>query len=820
MKLLFVLFIFCSCFSLLGQKTIVYGVVTEKKTGLPLASARVFFLNSQISTSTDSLGNYRIETYYATDSLRIKFPEMATKTIGIKKDITQEYNIALEEYVQEVDEVVVRASDEPFSTILHRRMVANKKINNRVKLESFSYEIYNRLQLDLNNLGDNFGENRLMKSLDVVMQYLDSTTSGVTYLPAMLTESISQYDYQKTPNRKKEVVSASRIAGIDNAQFGQFLGEMYLDINMYDNFIPFFGKSFVSPASDQARLFYKFTYLGSSYIGKELCHQLSFAPKRTGDLTFTGNMWIHDTTYAIKQIKADISPGANINYVQGWYIEQFFEQVQPEVWMQVKEKMIVDLKVSEKAKVYGFFGRKVSTRKNFKINEQKPASFYKSDATVEIEDGAAERSDDYWKEKRHLPLSKQEEGIEKMIDTLNTLPVFKTIKTLTYLAATGFYNLGKIELGNVSSFISYNGLEKLRLAGAIRTSNNFSKKIELTAKMAYGFGDERIKYGGQIRYNLGKRKRNLLSTYYSYDIEQIGANANIGSVGSASSTLLRTGPLDKLTFVEKFGINIEKDVRKDLVFYTGFEWKEFEALGIANYQRRNEFTNSIDTIKKIQASEVTLKIRWGKNEEFITGSFDRKSLGSIKFPIFTLQAVFGIKGMFGSDYNYQKVELNMDHFPTIGIFGRLWYNVTAGYVFGNTAYPFLKVHEGSQSYYLYSNTFNKMNFFEFVSDRYVQGIAAIYWNGLLFDRIPLVKKLKWRLVTTTKTAYGDISDRHLKEMLLPASIKKFGKIPYVEVATGIDNIFKVLRVDLVWRLTHLDENISPLGVRAKIVLNF
>jgi hypothetical protein len=820
MKYLLSLLMFFAYFTTFGQQTVVFGRITEKSTGLPLELAKIRYINSKIAGIPDSLGNFRIETYYATDSIRISAPEMKTVTFAIKKDVSQEINVQMVDFVQEMDVVVIRPSDEPLSTIIHKRMVANKRINNREKLDAYSYEIYNRLQLDLNNIGDKFGKNKLIKSLDVVMQYLDSTEDGVTFLPAMLTESISQYDYQKNPKKKREVVSASRIAGVDNAQFGQFLGEMYLDINMYDNYIPFFGKSFISPASSQARNFYKFVLVDSMVIDNRFCYQLSFKPKRTGELTFTGNMWIHDTTYAIKQIKADISPGANINYVQGWYIEQYFEQVQPEVWMQVKEKMIVDLKVTESTKVYGFFGRKISTRKNFTINQEKPAAFYRTDETVEIEEGSDKRSDEYWAEKRHVPLTKQEEGIENMIDSLNALPVFKNIKTLTYLLTTGFYQINKIEVGNISSLISYNNLEHLRIGGAIRTSNKFSKRIEFTARMAYGFGDDAIKYGGQIRYNATPKKRGLITAYYNYDIEQLGAASNLATVGNASTTLLRTGPLDKLTFVEKYGINMEKDIKKDLILFGGYEWKEYRALGLANYVRMDPTTLVLDTVTKLQSSEFTFRARWGKNEEFLSGVFDRKSLGSVKFPIFSLQGTFGVKGMFGSDYNYQKIEFNVDHYPTIGILGRLWYNVSAGYVFGKAAYPFLKVHEGSQSFYLYSNAFNKMNFFEFVSDKYVQGIAAIYWNGLLFDRIPLVKKLKWRLVTTTKSAYGAISDRHLNEMLLPLSIKRFGNTPYVEVATGIDNIFKVLRIDLVWRLTHLDPGANPFGVRAKMVINF
>jgi hypothetical protein len=311
----------------------------------------------------------------------------------------------------------------------------------------------------------------------------------------------------------------------------------------------------------------------------------------------------------------------------------------------------------------------------------------------------------------------------------------------------------------------------------------------------------------------------MLVLFYNYDLEQIGASPTASALGSTFGTIFRTGPFDKLTFVQKVGINLEKDIKKDFVLYGGFEWKEFTPKGIANYVRINQTTNVFETIESIRTSEFTARVRWAKNEEFVGGSFDRYSLGSW-YPIISLQAIIGVKGLLGSDYNYQKIEFQMEHDRPIGFLGRIRYGVNAGYIFGTAAYPFLKVHEGSQSYWLQSNAFNKLNFFEFISDRYVGGFIENHWEGLLFDRIPLVKKLKWRLVTSGRFTYGAISDRHSAEMLLPSFTKKFGSIPYVEAAIGIENIFQFIRVDLVYRATHLDPGMSPFGVRARWSFNF
>ena len=817
-KYLIILFTFAS-FIGVGQQTRVFGTVWDAGTGEKMPFVKVQFWNSKIGVLTDSTGYYSIETYYATDSLEFSFNGYISIHQAVIRDANQEMNVRLSTRIGEIGEITVKPPDEFPSTTLHKRVVANKNINNKEKLLAYDYEVYNKVQLDLNNIGDKFTERNLVKRLDLVMDFLDSSENGKIFLPAILSESVSNFYFKNNPKKKKEVIEATRITGIENLQLNQFLGDMYLDINIYDNNINMFNKAFISPISDYARNFYKFYLEDSTFIDNQWCYKLRFAPKRTGDLTFQGEMWIHDTTYAVKQISATISPWANINYIQDLYFEHTFNQVSKEVWMLTQEKMIIDVNITKNSKAYGFYGRKFSSRTNFKINEVHPDSFYKSENTVEFADSAKVRSSEYWANHRHVALSVQENGINEMVDSLNKSPFFKSLRNLTYFASTGYYPLGKIELGNAFNLISFNPVENLRLGLAIRTSNNFSRRIEFGGKMAYGFKDDKVKYGASIRFNISPKKRGMLTTYYNYDIQQIGASPSAASMGSTFGTLFRTGPLDKLTFVKKAGISLEKDINKDFILFGAFEWKDYIALGNANYIHLNPINNINDTIRNITTSEFTARIRWTKDEEFISGAFDRTTLRS-KYPIFSLQGIFGVKGLLGGQYNYQKIEFQMEHNRQIGILGRIRYGANAGYVFGATAYPFLKVHEGNQSYWLLTSAFNMLNYFEFISDKYVGGFVENHWEGLFFDRIPLIKKLKLRLVTSGRITYGAISARNISEMELPIDTKLFGSIPYAEAAVGIENIFKVGRVDLVWRLTHLDPGMSPIGIRARWSFNF
>jgi len=816
----FLLFLILVCTSLVGhsQQTIVSGTVKDSETGEVFPGVSVRFKDSKIGTVTDSIGNYYIATYYATDSIQFYATEYKTITKRIYLDQPQVIDITMVIDEKEMNEVEISAPEELLSTRIIKRVIANKPINNKEKLDSYGYELYNKIQIDLNNIGDKFTERGLVKRLDLVMNYLDSSEAEKAFLPVILSENISEFYYQNKPSKKKETVSATRISGIENVQLNQFLGEMYLDFNIYDNYLNLFQKAFVSPVANFARTYYKYVLVDSSFIDNDWCYHIKFSPKRTGDMTFEGEMWINDTTYAIKQIKANISPSANINYVQDLYMEHHFDQVEKEVWMLTEEKMIIDLKITKGTDIYGFYGRKYSSRKDFQINQKYNDDFFKSDNTVSFEEGAKTRDDAYWDAHRHKALSKQELGIDQMVDSLNKDPFFSFLKNFTYMVSSGYYPFGKIEIGSVHALVAFNPVESFRTGFAIRTSNDFSRKLELGGRLYYGFGDERFKYAATLRLNLSPKKRTLLNGYYVYDIEQLGLSPTAASIGSTFGSIFRTGPLDKLTMVGKGGITLERDLKKDFILYTGLEWKEYTSLGLASYERYND-EGVIENISRVQTAEATVRLRYCKDEEFLSGAFDRTALPS-PHPVFSIQGIFGVKGVFGSDYDYQKIEFSMEHYRNIGVLGRLRYGVSAGYINGIAAYPFLKVHEGSQSYWLYTNSFNRMAYFEFISDEYVGAFVEQHWQGLFFDRIPLVKKLKWRLVTTGRMAYGMLSERHSSAMLIPDFVRRFGNTPYVEASIGIENIFKVGRVDVVWRLTHLYEGIPPIGIRARWSLNF
>ncbi|NDB36071.1 MAG: hypothetical protein EB023_12190, partial [Flavobacteriia bacterium] len=608
----------------------------EVSNQMPIPFVKVCFQGTKIATYTDSLGRFSLETFYPVDS--IQFTMMGYKHIvkKIKEGIQQKVIIEMSPFSKTFDDVIVLPPDEFPSTKLHKKVVAHKEVNNKEKLAAYQYEAYNKIQIDINNIPKEILSTNKLRKLNVIKNYLDTTNKSAISLPAVLSETVSDVYFANKPKRKREVVKATRITGVENMQAAQLLGDMYLDINFYENVIDLFGKSFISPTAPYARNIYRFYLDDSTFRGKHFCYKLRFVPKRKGDLAFQGEMWIHDTTYAIESIYASISEGANLNYIQDLIFDQSFTEVEKEVWMLEKENFIIEFQITEKSKMLGFLGRKLSSRKHIKVNKLLPDAFYNSNNSVDFTDGAKTLEDASWDTLRHDSLNKVESGIIQMTDTLNGLKQFQNLKKLSYLATTGYLLLGKIELGNVTSLVSTNPVEKVRFSVAARTSNAFSKRIEFGGRIGYGLEDQKFKYAGLIRYNITPKKRGMLSMYYNYDLEQIGQSPTAAQLGSTFATVLNTAPFDKLTFVQKIGFNLEKDIRKDVIILGGFDWKAYTPLGISAYLKQNSNQSSFDTLTELRTAEFIARVRWTKDEEFVAGQFDRRSIGS-PFPILSLQ---------------------------------------------------------------------------------------------------------------------------------------------------------------------------------------
>ncbi len=808
-----------------AQTTRITGTVTDASTGETLPFVNVGFIDSRVSANTDLDGNYVLDTYYATDSIRVVSMGYVPFTAKVKRDQVQRIDIALKPATEQLADVVVKHTENAAFPIL-RRVVANKPANDREKLKYYQYEAYNKVEFDLNNITKDFEQKKIFKDFAFIFDNVD-TAGGKPFLPIFMTETVSDVYYRQQPRVKREVIHGSKVSGIENTNISSFMGDMYQNVNIYRNFLVIFGKNFVSPIADGGRTFYDYYLLDSNWVGGNWCYNISFKPKRVQELAFTGNMWVADTSYAVKRIEASIAKGANLNFVDGLLVRQEYTQVQPEVWMLTKDQLLVDLNIVQgqrknaKYPIQGLYGRRTAIYHDFVINEPLPDKFYGGADQVVEEIDPLSLGADYWDRNRKENLTKQELSIYHMVDTMKTIPRFRTYVDVVTAITTGYYTKGKIDIGPYFTTYSFNPVEGSRFRLGGRTSSNFSRRSELSAYGAYGTLDGRFKFGLGGRTFVSRRSRQIVELGYKQDVEQLGESVNAFRQDNILSSVFRRTPNTKLTLVEETKASYRRE------WFTGFDntlmlrYRTLFPLGSLEYLRPAPGGEPPVNINSIQTAEVALNTRFAYKEKYASGDFTRISLGT-KYPTLELHLATGLPKLAQSEYGYQKMVAHVYQRLQLGALGWTRINAEAGQEWGGLPYPLLFLHSGNETFYYDDLAFNTMNYFEFISDRYVQLFVEHHFEGLFLNRIPLMRRLKWREVVTGKAVAGALDmARTEKEMLLLPGMYSLDQGPFVEVAAGVENILKLLRVDGVWRLRYNDHPGTNLfALRLKIAVTF
>ncbi len=812
-----ILLLCCAASAGFAQKTIVDGTVVDAETKEAIPFAHLYFKDSKIGTTSDINGVYHIETYYSVDTLVATFIGYADAALPVEKDIKQTLNFSMSVGSVELGTAVIEAStsENPAHPIV-RNILKNKDVNNREKLDAYEYELYNKVEFDLNNLTEEFTDRKVFKPIKFVFDNLDSTEDK-TYLPVFMTETMSNFFYRKNPKAQREVIEATQVSGIENNSVSQFLGDMYQNVNVYDNNIIVFGKSFVSPISNSGFSFYRYYLMDSTYIEGKWCYQIKFQPKRKQELTFDGDFWVNDTTFAIKQLDARISGDANINFVQDLWVEQTYNEIESEVWMLTEDHLIIDFNIAKKT--MGFFGRKTSTYRNFVINRAREDEFYTGLTDVIVAEDANDKDQEFWDSRRHIELTDSEVAVYNMVDSLQTIPQFRTVADLITLFVSGYKVIGLFEFGPYYTLYSFNPIEgnRVRLGG--RTSNAFSKRVMIEGYGAYGFLDHRFKYGGGITYILKKNPRMSVYVGGKSDVEQLGQAQGAFREDNVLSSLFRRNPANKLTGVEEVSGYFEREWFYGFANQLMFKHRTLQPLGAFVYEKYSGENKANEVLGSLTTSEVTLYTRFAYKEKFVSGEFERISLGT-KYPVLELVYSYGIPQLFGSDYEYHKAVIRLKDKIRLGPIGYLRFQLEAGKFWGELPYPLLQLHQGNETFFYDESAFNTMNYFEFVSDEWVSTSLSYHLEGLFLNKIPLLRKLKWREVVSAKAVVGGFDPSNADELLIPSTTYALRQ-PFVEAAVGIENIFTFFRIDALYRLSYLDNpDIVKFGIRAKIQVEF
>jgi hypothetical protein len=796
------------------------GTVKDGETGEPLPFVNIYFKGTTIGVTSDFNGKFSMETYKPGDSLMASFVGYVPQGKPVYKGRFQEVNFDLHQVEYTLPEVVVLPGENPAEVIL-RKIIENKETNNPHEFDAYQYEVYSKIEVDANNISEKFQNRRIMRPFKFIFENMDtSTINGKVYLPIFLTESLSDYYFRKSPQTNIEVIKATLVSGIEDETISQFLGDVFQKYTFYENYISLFQKFFVSPIANFGLMYYKYYLIDSTYIGNKWCYKIMFKPRRKQELTFTGNFWVNDTTWAIKKFEMRIADDANINYVNDLVLEQEFDHIDNTYWMVTRDMIVGDFNIIEKSKkTLGFFGRKTTGYRNFVFNRLMPKEFYNSPTNVIVLDSCSRKTKEFWQENRHDSLTRDERAIYHMVDTIKTLPAFRTWVDIVKLVTTGYYEWGKVSLGPYMSLFSFNELEGVRFRFGGQTTDEFSRKIRLDAHVAYGVKDDEYKYGAGVLYLQNPNPRRAWKAGYKYDIEQLGQSQNAFREDFLLAAVFRRNPADKLSMVREVDGQYEHEWFNGLMNTLKFSHREIGAAGGRSFILNPETPGLTENLSMLSTSEISLMTRFAYREKFILGDFERISLGA-KYPILEVYYGYGIPDLFGNESSYHRLQVNVTHWFNLISVGWSRFIVEGGRIWGVVPYPLLKLHEGNETYTFDEYAFNLMNYYEFASNRYVSFYYCHHFDGLFLNRIPLMRKLKWREVVWTRGVIGDIDEKNKKHSEFPDNMYTLRK-PYFEAGTGVENILKIFRIDAAWRLSYLDHpDITKFGIRVSMRFDF
>lgn len=838
MRVSFLLTLICLG-TIANAQTIVKGFVKDAVTMEPIQFVSIYFEGGKgVTTGED--GSYSIVTYRdKLQSLNFSFTGYKKTSRKVVPGKEQTINVELE-LVGSLQEVVVktkkrgkyRNKDNPAVELID--LVIENKPKNRIAAYDFvQYQQYEKLSLSLSNKPEKLIKNRLFRNYKFILENIDTTTiEGKSLLPIYLQEKLSERYLRKTPEKDKVVMLGEKKVSygdfLDDAGISQYLNRLYADIDIYENNVVILGTQFLSPIANMGPTFYRYYIRDTVIVDGIKLVKLYFTPRNPNDLLFRGTMFISlDGNYGVQKISMTVSKSANLNWARELRINQDFEKAPDGRFHVIKSSMLAEFALTQNASG-GVLGERTVSIRDFLVNVPAADSIYQGKDLVDKTDPAAQ--DSFWVASRHSPLTTVETKAYYNIDSLKNMKSFKRLGNIINLVFSGYINFGAWELGNTNTFYSFNPVEGFKLKVGGRTTPKFSNFIYLDNYVAYGFTDHKFKYLAAVTYSFNHKSiysypLNYLKVSYQYDTKIPGQELQFVQEDNFFLSFKR-GNNNKWLYNNYLKAQYVREFGKNITYTFGFKnWKQTPAGDIV-YEKVND--NSL--VENVTTTELSGELRWAPNEQFYQGKNFRIPIFN-EYPIFTLRYVAGIKGLMNGEYNYHNIGLRVEKRFYMSQLGYTDFRLEGGYVWGKLPYPLLVIHRANQTYSYQLNSYNLMNFMEFVSDKFVATNFDFYFNGFFFNKVPLLKKLKLREVASFKALYGGVRDENNPQ--ISDDLFKFpnngventtfalNNQPYIEASLGIANVFKMIRIDVIKRLTYLDNpGIDTWGVRVKIRPDF
>jgi hypothetical protein len=812
-----------------GQaNTTITGTVSDAETGEPLAFVAVTSGDTAahpVAAATDAQGRYRIVTATPPETIRFEMVgyEPAVRKVG--RGATQSVNVDLTYSRVHLDEIVItnqrtkyRRKGNPAVDLI-RKAIERKAENRMKKFDSYRFRKHEKILFAIANIPDSAQKTRLFKTVPFLFESTDtSRITGKRYLPFYMGETLSEHYYRRQPEAAKTCITAQR-----NVEVSKFLETESMDVvirrvfgevDIYDNTVYLLGNRFVSPLSPWAAGFYQFFIADTVDVSGTPCYELYFTPQNAMDFGFRGKLFLTaDSAYAVKRVALRLTPATQVNFVTDLLIEQEFAK-RDSAWFPERDITTVEFSLAGKT-FLSFHGKRVNTFGDAAFNIPQPDSLYGGLSPVVHAAQFDARDERYWAAHRLDSLTGREAKIYTSYRQLETVKRYTLTRDLLLALAEGYVAAGCIDVGPVENAVSFNSVEGVRLRAGGKTNGKFHRHLFLEGFLAYGTRDRAWKYNASVMYSFNRKKNhpwefpvNLLTVACEYNTQIPGQGYLYGTADRLFVSIGR-GRTEKMTFDRKFEISYRKENNSHFGYTLTFSRTEQRPLAELQFTAADGRDCAPYT-----TTSLGVDLRLSPGERFFQWQRNRYPLNP-EAAVYTLRYSAAFAGLWGGARTFHRLEAGFAKRWYLAGYGYLDMSLDAGKIFNRVPFPSLFVAHANQGFAFQEESFNTMRYFEFVSDRYASLKLAYALNGFLFNRIPVVKKLRWRELITFKALYGAVGDRNIPGdgnglMRFPHDADGRpttfapGRQPFMEAGFGIDNIFSFLRIDVIKRLNYLD----------------
>ncbi|WP_370788398.1 DUF5686 and carboxypeptidase-like regulatory domain-containing protein [Bacteroides nordii] len=836
------------------------GVITDSITHEPLMYISVYYEGKGVGGVSNANGEYQIET-------RKNWNEVTFSSIGYRTKViklTPGQKVLDVQMVPDdvrLSEVVVKPKKEKYSkknnpaVDFMRKVIEHKKAQKLEVNDYYQYDQYEKMKMSLNDITPEKLEKGIYKKYSFLKDQIEvSETTNSLILPISIQETSSQTVFRKNPESKKTIIKGMNSNGINEFfstgdMLGTVLQDVFTNVNIYDDDIRLLQRRFTSPIAKEGLNFYKYYLMDTLTVERDTCVHLTFVPQNSQDFGFTGHLYVlKDSTYAVKKCVMNLPKKTGVNFVNQLDIVQQYEQLPNGNWVLMDDDMLVDLSLVKS--MGGLQVQRTTKYSNYKFDPIEQRLFRLKGSVIKEADMLS-KSDEYWAEVRQVPLTKTESSMDVFMNRIEQIPGFKYIifgaKALieNFVETTGPKKPSKVDIGPINTMISNNYVDGLRLRLSAMTTANLNPHWFLSGYGAYGFKDHRWKYSGTLTYSFNKRDyvvwefpKHFISATYSYDVMS-PMDKFLFTDKDNVFVSFKTTTVDQMSYMRDVAINYELETPTGFGVKSMLRHRNDEPTGNLKYWANNSSADKMPLpnekpIHDITTAEASVTLRYAPGEAFVN-SKQRRIPVSLDAPIFTLTHTAGFKGVLGGEYNFNRTEASIWKRVWLpSSWGKVDISLKGGAEWNTVPFPLLILPEANLSYITQRETFCLINNMEFLNDRFASLSLSYDMNGKLFNRIPLLKKLKWREMIRFRTLWGTLTDKNnpFKSnnpdlFLFPMRDGQYTshvmdpKIPYMEASIGVYNIFKLLHVEYVHRLTYRDNpGINKWGIRFMVLMVF